>query len=375
MQFGGLLNGFQQFGQSGIGQGLANNAGLLMSMGGQLMNHYYNPRQPMFDPQSTFVGMTWDKQRKKDIEDRENDTLTDQFLINKFGFTKEEARAARANPEIMNFMFSAGAEREIRNDANGVPRYVDTGEPVYQSDLSEGGGLFAGKGVDAQALNEGIRRGLWGEEEAINMATGRVVTNPFDQSQHFVGGGDLLQAPSGSSSSRGYMVPGEEQQPTMPGTQLTPGRSDQNTDTARTRRVQIANAQTALDVELRRYEKLVGANGLEVEPGPAKDQILAVRRSIQLQMKELLNLGVLNGPDLEILDQMLFDPSVNLTSTGRANIPGQLYSAVRGNAKERAKSSAAELRRIIKNMADSVLLQQDGRSDINDLYQQYGLEP
>jgi len=58
---------------------------------------------------------------------------------------------------------------------------------------------------------------------------------------------------------------------------------------------------------------LAGGGGA-VLPGQQKDALAGARRDLQLQMKELYNLGVLNGPDLELMNQMLVDP----TSVGNA---------------------------------------------------------
>jgi hypothetical protein len=58
---------------------------------------------------------------------------------------------------------------------------------------------------------------------------------------------------------------------------------------------------------------------------------------------------------------MLWDPSVG--GSGAGNIPSQLYIGATGGAAARAKSSAAELRRIIKSIEDSV----EGKSEAGNL--------
>lgn len=73
-----------------------------------------------------------------------------------------------------------GSQREIRNDANGVPRYTDTGEAVYPSDQSASAGtqFFSGRGVEAQGLNYLIDKGVLTKEQAANVAAGKSVTGP-----------------------------------------------------------------------------------------------------------------------------------------------------------------------------------------------------
>lgn len=55
------------------------------------------------------------------------------------------------------------------------------------------------------------------------------------------------------------------------------------------------------------YKTLVKEGGIGVIPGTQRDLLTQTRRNLQLQMKELFNLGVLNGPDLELMDQLILD--------------------------------------------------------------------
>jgi hypothetical protein len=154
----------------------------------------------------------------------------------------------------------------------------------------------------------------------------------------------------------GYM-PVDPNDPSK-GVQKVPGVE---TETVTNRKASVKSAVASINDQLNRYEELVGKYGVEAVPGPAKDQLLTVRRGLQLQLKELFNLGVLNGPDLELMDSMLWDPSVG--GSGAGNIPSQLYTGATGGASARAKTSAAELRRIIKSIEDSV----EGKSESGNL--------
>jgi hypothetical protein len=80
------------------------------------------------------------------------------------------------------------------------------------------------------------------------------------------------------------------------------------------------------------YNSLVQKGGAALMPGKQKDSIDVSRRHLQMQMKELYNLGVLNGPDLELMDTILLNPNgvVNkiLDVTGIADTESRVASNV-----------------------------------------------
>ena len=117
-------------------------------------------------------------------------------------------------------------------------------------------------------------------------------------------------------------------------------------------RVKATKATSTIDSELTRYEELVDKYGVELTPGVGRDQLVTVRQGIMLQLKELFNLGVLNGPDLALMENMLWNP---------VDPVGGAYSAMTGDAKLRAKSSAAELRRMMESISGSAV---SGEADI-----------
>ena len=107
----------------------------------------------------------------------------------------------------------------------------------------------------------------------------------------------------------------------------------------------------ALDGQLQDFAALVQQTGFEAAPGPQKQRLDTLRRSIQLQMKELFNLGVLNGPDLLLMDQLLFDPTISVDSLGDiARLPGQIISVgaglLQGGAGRLAESNVKQLREL-----------------------------
>lgn len=69
--------------------------------------------------------------------------------------------------------------------------------------------------------------------------------------------------------------------------------------------VKFNNVSKALDS----YEQLVGKYGTEIAPGPAKTELSSAYQNVLLELKELFNLGVLNGPDYEIMQKIMTDPT------------------------------------------------------------------
>ena len=67
----------------------------------------------------------------------------------------------------------------------------------------------------------------------------------------------------------------------------------------------IDRVETALDG----YEELLTETGAEIWPGQKKLQLQTAHTNLLMEMKELLNLGVLNGPDLELMEKMIINPT------------------------------------------------------------------
>ncbi|MEM1149456.1 MAG: hypothetical protein AAGI03_02725 [Pseudomonadota bacterium] len=95
------------------------------------------------------------------------------------------------------------------------------------------------------------------------------------------------------------------------------------------------------------WDVLVADIGATVLPGAGKDALLTARRSLQLQMKELFNLGVLNGPDLMLMDELLVDP----TDLLNAGMDGAGVADVR----ERAKANSKQLRDMMRDLIEPKL--------------------
>lgn len=133
----------------------------------------------------------------------------------------------------------------------------------------------------------------------------------------------------GKASSRGQSVPQAVQGDAI--------RTEQS----------FKNVTQALD----RFEKLAKNAGVlgSTVPGAKRDAIEQERRNIQLQLKELFNLGVLNGPDLSLMEQMIFDPSISVTDP--------IGSAVKtwGGVDDRIESSVSKLKEMLKTVRDNKL--------------------
>lgn len=110
----------------------------------------------------------------------------------------------------------------------------------------------------------------------------------------------------------------------------------------------IQSAANSIEKNLARYEDLVGRTGY-VMPGEVADSdaVGAEIRNLQLQLKELYNLGVLNGPDLSLMEQVLVDPRVSgLAGTANAGID----SVFGGGGSARVKASVSRMRAMLNDV-------------------------
>jgi hypothetical protein len=110
----------------------------------------------------------------------------------------------------------------------------------------------------------------------------------------------------------------------------------------KTEAIKGRNAYDSIMKGLDTFEGLLNEHGSTVLPGEAKDAYDVARRSLQLQMKELFNLGVLNGPDLTLMDQLLIDP----TSLSGAAMDATGYASM----KERGAANIAQLRQMMTEL-------------------------
>lgn len=101
------------------------------------------------------------------------------------------------------------------------------------------------------------------------------------------------------------------------------------------------------------YEKLFKDTGTSsfarMLPGQKNDALSTAHRDLQMQMKELYNLGVLNGPDLELMNQILLDPT---------SVSGNLLDAVGiSDMDKRIPDNITRVRRMMINRTTPALQQ------------------
>lgn len=119
------------------------------------------------------------------------------------------------------------------------------------------------------------------------------------------------------------------------------------TETQRNNLSKARQAAAALGGSLDNYEKL--ATGVTVLPGQAKDNLNQARTDIMLQLKELYNLGVLNGPDYQLMQGMIFDPTVTVDPSNPIGTIGDIGSKVLGgDVAKRTQNSIAKLKEVIQ---------------------------
>ena len=68
-------------------------------------------------------------------------------------------------------------------------------------------------------------------------------------------------------------------------------------------------AQGNMEDALNRYEELLNEYGTETIPGEGKSRLRAAYTEVLLQAKEMANLGALTGPDLQLIQDTLSDPT------------------------------------------------------------------
>jgi hypothetical protein len=269
----------------------------------------------------------------------------------------------------------------------------------YEQSLEPAGGPFEGTSVEAQSLNKLIASGAITEDQAAQLGAGKTITTP-DGSIVFLtpqgvfgqpaGGGapvpvdgqpDAQPAPPAQPLPKigSPEEPAPDGQPALPAPAAVPAQPEpaapmatppaasppanqgvipitgpkpvKPTDTQRNAASSMDTAAASLNSSLDHYADMVGKTGLAVTPGSEKDTLNTVRQGIMLEAKELFNLGVLNGPDLQLMEKMIYDPVVDpLKEGGVANLPGQAMTAVGmgESAADRAKASVAEMKALIE---------------------------
>ena len=85
----------------------------------------------------------------------------------------------------------------------------------------------------------------------------------------------------------------------------------------------MTKGKAVMDLEsaLNQYRDLVKDYGTEVLPGQNKTALKSAYTNLQMKLKEAMNLGVLNGPDVERIGSMITDPT-SLGGVGQTIMTG-----------------------------------------------------
>ncbi len=110
-----------------------------------------------------------------------------------------------------------------------------------------------------------------------------------------------------------------------------------------------ARAYQTLMKSIDDYEKIFAEGGSTMWPGARRDTLSTAHRDLQMQMKELYNLGVLNGPDLMLMNQILIDP----TTVG-GNVMDSLGIA---DMEQRIPANINHVKRMMTNLVEPTLQQ------------------
>lgn len=121
-----------------------------------------------------------------------------------------------------------------------------------------------------------------------------------------------------------------------------PGGGGKPPEAIRTNALRAESAYQSLSTLLDQYQAVVEREGITAMPGTGSDAVTQLGTQIRLQLKELNNLGVLNGPDLELMNQLLTDTSLSA---------GNVFA----NPAGRVRPSVQRLKGMLKVIRDNAL--------------------
>ena len=247
---------------------------------------------------------------------------------------REDEQAAKAEREAFLKTLPPDVQMKARSIPGYLDSYIEATDPNLQQPAKMGYHEINGKLVDDN---------------------GNVV---YD-------GGNTLKPPLGYRYTADGNLEAVKGGPADPHVKATAGAGGVTTK-MRNDAVSVKQAYDSLDSALTSYRDLIvgtkdssgksltEGTGVSLFPGQENDQISQARTNLQLQLKELYNLGVLNGPDLSLMENMIFDPQV---SWNPMNTAGKLYSAAGGpwstSIEDRAATSIDNLKKTLKTIVDN----------------------
>jgi hypothetical protein len=287
--------------------------------------------------------MTRDAKRKTQYEDAQRESVlknaqnltgnVDQIIAE-----QQKIRAgSRARKDTMAARENEAARYGLKQGTPEFNRYVLEGkyEPQY------------GATDDLKEYNAATQQGYKGS-----------ITDFLQMKKSTAGGpSPYVQNPDGTATFR----PGGPADPaTVSKLSEARGRGGAGVPVAvRTAGIQADQAYQAIIPLLDQYEQSI-TGGEDPSKGTGaimpwdvtdQDKVSQQRRNIQLQLKELYNLGVLNGPDLALMNQMLFDPNVSFNPLGDSEDGAKFKNMF--NTGERAKQSVSRLKETLRGIRNS----------------------
>lgn len=247
-----------------------------------------------------------------------------------------------------------------------APTQVDTGivDPSRYRKLGQMGGeqyykdrsrqIASDRAAAEKAkLEEALRRSEIGKNEAQALKDSRSDTGASDPLMVVMEGGRRVYRPR--SQAAGQTAPSQEEGlvqvvddagntvflPKSQAIGMAPGNRTGGAD-RRKRLEALSNVSKALDA----FESNLSSTGSVVMPSVAKDQLQTDYENLQLQLKELFNLGVLNGPDLQLMRRIVGDPT---------SLQGRLKAAGSAGAQQtRSLAQVAKMREKIEGFRQSL---------------------
>lgn len=218
-------------------------------------------------------------------------------------------------------LMTAPPERDIRTVGGALVEVQPTGETEVLYEEEQDPGMFEGTGLHAQAMNE-ILKGVPAKQRPLAKA---------EISKRYLSQPKTMTTEQGTITYPGLDVSGlttapPEQTEAVTGEKLTP-RQEQTQrvlsggvipGTEKTSPLQRSYNEEFTTLEnfgkiLNRYEKTLNELGPQMAIGPlnAEDQqaLNSDYKALQLEIKNLAELGVLAGPDMGLIEGWVSDPT------------------------------------------------------------------
>jgi hypothetical protein len=169
------------------------------------------------------------------------------------------------------------------------------------------GGLFPGSSVEANALNQLIARGILTEQQALELAAGKSITDPstqqliFKRPQELVGGANAPAAPAGAAPVAGASTSG------VP---LTPVKKDPAVK-------KLETEIRAVESSIANFQKVITEAGggswrafINDPTSASAQKVLGAHNAMKtaLRSEAFINTGVLQPAEMKMLDDMLLSP-------------------------------------------------------------------